>query len=68
MKDRKYLRFRMKKINLGIFVVIVNECHKVFIFGMRYNKSNALHITMDQIETTFSTTTVRRKRKRLTLT
>ena len=53
----------MKKINPDIFVVIVNECHKVFIFGMRYNRSNAPHITMDQIETTFSMTTGKRKRK-----
>jgi hypothetical protein len=68
LKYIKYLRFRTKKRNLGIFVVIIDECNKVFIIRTRYNWRNTSYVTMKQIKIFFSTSAMRRKGKTRTLT
>jgi hypothetical protein len=54
----------MTNINPGIFVVIVDECNKVFILRMRYNWRDTPHVTMNQIKTFFSMINCEKERKK----
>jgi hypothetical protein len=51
----------------SILTKIIYECHKIFISSMKNYRRNDPHITMHNIKAFCSTTTMRRKRKSLTL-
>jgi hypothetical protein len=68
LKNKQDLRFGQKKIDPSIPTEIIYECHKIFISSMRNYRRNAPYITMHNSKAFCRTTTMRRKRKSLTLT
>lgn len=68
LENSEDLKFGPKKIYPSISTEIINEGHKIFILSMRNYKRNAPYISMHNIKALFSTTSMRRKWKSLTLT
>jgi hypothetical protein len=53
--------FMLQEIDPCIFAVVINDCQKTFVLGMRNNKTNTLNITMNDLKIIGGSISFRRK-------